>query len=282
LIVGTAALRPTAEAPQRPRPGATGSVAAVIPLRDLNPTRRRPVVTVLLIGVCIGVYFFIEPAGRNAVMHQTGATSSQQADTEFTYEYAAIPCEVVHDRPLTASEVTNGCQRHAAGTPVFPHKNVWLAVLFSMFLHASLLHIGGNMLFLWIFGNNIEDRFGPVAYLIFYLVAGLFATGAYVLVNADSTVPLLGASGAIAGVMGAYLVFFPRAPIRTLILIPPIILWPRVPAWALLVVWFVSQFFLSPGSGVAWVAHVAGFAFGALVGMVVGSRGAPAPAPRVP
>jgi membrane associated rhomboid family serine protease len=137
-----------------------------------------------------------------------------------------------------------------------------------MFLHGSLLHIGGNMLFLWIFGNNVEDRFGHVPYLIFYLVAGVVATFVYVLSNPLSTAPLLGASGAIAGVMGAYLVLFPRVPIRTLILIPPIILWPRLPAWVLLLVWFVSQFFLSPGSGVAWTAHVGGFVFGTLVAWV--------------
>jgi membrane associated rhomboid family serine protease len=247
----------------------------VIPLRDLNPTARTPVITVLLIGVCVAVYFLIEPAGRVVALHQPTAISSQQADAEFTYQYAAIPCELVHDRPLTASELTSGCQSHPSGGPLFPHKNVWLAVLFSMFLHASLLHIAGNMLFLWIFGNNVEDRLGHVGYLVFYLAAGLIATGAYVLVNASSTVPLLGASGAIAAVMGTYLVFFPRAPIRTLILIPPIILWPRLPAWVLLTVWFVLQFVLSPGSGVAWVAHVAGFAFGAVVGWLLGPRRTP-------
>ena len=249
----------------------------MIPLRDRNPTARPAIVTLLLIAVCAAVYFLIEPAGRVATLHQTTAGSQQQADAEFTYQYAAIPCEVVHDKPLTDRELTNGCQSHPTGTPVFPHKNVWLALVVSMFLHASLLHIGGNMLFLWIFGNNVEDRMGHVGYLVFYLVAGLLATGAYIVVNSTSTVPVLGASGAIAAVMGAYLVFFPRAPVRTLILFPPIILWPRVPAWALLLVWFVSQFFLSPGSGVAWVAHVTGFAIGALTAWVIGPGGARAP-----
>jgi membrane associated rhomboid family serine protease len=241
----------------------------------MNPTARTPVVTVLLIGVCVVVYFLVEPAGRVVALHQPATVSREQADAEFTYQYAAIPCELLHDRPLTVGELSSGCQRHPSGRPLFPHKNVWLAVLFSMFLHASLLHIGGNMLFLWIFGNNVEDRLGHVGYLGFYLAAGLVASGVYIVANADSTVPLLGASGAIAAVMGAYLVFFPRAPIRTLILVPPIILWPRVPAWLLLLVWFGSQFFLSPGSGVAWVAHVAGFAFGALVGWIVGPRRSP-------
>ena len=254
----------------------------MIPLRDLNPTARAPVVTLLLIAACVAIYFLIEPVGRIAALHEQSATSSQQADAEFTYQYAAIPCEVVHDRPLTAGEVTGGCQAHPAGAPVFPHKNVWLAVLFSMFLHASLLHIGGNMLYLWIFGNNVEDRFGHVGYLVFYFVAGIVATGAYILVNPHSTVPLLGASGAIAAVMGAYLVLFPRARIRTLILVPPIILWPRLAAWVVLAFWFVSQFFLSPGSGVAWVAHVAGFAFGVLLAWALGPRPAAVPATRRP
>ncbi len=186
----------------------------------------------------------------------------------------------MHDRPLTADEVVGDCQAHPTGPPIYPHKNVWLAILFSMFLHASLLHIGGNMLFLWIFGNNVEDRLGHVGYLVFYLVAGVIATGAYILVNADSTVPLLGASGAIAAVMGAYLVSFPRARIRTLILVPPIILWPRLRAWVVLAFWFVSQFFLSPGSGVAWVAHVAGFTFGVLLAGALGLGRAPARAAR--
>ncbi len=244
----------------------------MIPLKDVNPTRTAPVVTVLLIAACVAVYFFLEPVGKAAVFrHSTGA-SVQQADADFSYHYAAIPCELTRDRPLTTGDLEAGCERTPEGAPLFPKKNVWLAVLYSMFLHGSLLHIAGNMLFLWIFGNNVEDRMGHVRYLLFYLVAGAVATAAYVAVNFTSTEPLLGASGAIAGVMGAYLVFFPRARVRTLILLPPIILWPRIPAWVMLTLWLVSQFFLSPGSGVAWVAHVGGFAFGLLVGWVLSPR----------
>ena len=114
-------------------------------------------------------------------------------------------------------------------------------------------------------GIALVSRVGLPA-MLGYLLAGVVATAAYVASNALSTEPLLGASGAIAGVMGVYLVYFPRAPIRTLILIPPLILWPRVPAWLLLILWFVSQFFVSPGSAVAWTAHVGGFLFGAGVG----------------
>jgi membrane associated rhomboid family serine protease len=244
----------------------------VIPIKDTNPTVRRPVVTMFLIGVCVVVYFFVEPIGKVAFVRQSTSLSVQQADTDFTYEHAAIPCELIRDRPLTTGDLQSGCQRTRSGTPLFPHKNVWLAVLYSMFLHASLLHIAGNMLFLWVFGNNVEDRMGHIPYLIFYVAAGVVATGAFVLSSRYSTTPLLGASGAIAGVMGAYLVNFPRAPVRTLILIPPIILWPRLPAWLLLLFWLGSQFLISPNSGVAWVAHVAGFAFGAAVGWAWRSR----------
>jgi membrane associated rhomboid family serine protease len=244
----------------------------VIPLKDSLPTARRPVVTFFLIGACVVVYFFVQPIGKVTVLRQSSSMSVQQADIDFTYQHAAIPCELVRDRPLTTGDIRLSCPRTAAGSPIFAHKNVWLAVLYSMFLHASLLHIGGNMLFLWIFGNNVEDRMGHIPYLIFYLVAGAVATGAFVLSSPYSTAPLLGASGAIAGVMGAYLVNFPRSRVRTLILVPPIILWPRIPAWVLLVFWFGSQFFISPNNGVAWVAHVAGFVFGAVVGLAWRSR----------
>jgi membrane associated rhomboid family serine protease len=244
----------------------------VIPLKDTNPTTRRPVVTVFLIGVCVVVYFLVEPIGKVTILRQSTPQSTQQADADFTYRHAVIPCELTRDRPLTVGDLQSGCPKTASGPPIFADKNIWLAVLYSMFLHASLLHIGGNMLFLWIFGNNVEDRMGHLPYLLFYLIAGVVATGAFVLSSPHSTAPLVGASGAIAGVMGAYLVTFPRSPVRTLILIPPIILWPRLPAWILLLFWFGSQFFVSPTEGVAWVAHVAGFAFGAAVGLAWGGR----------
>ena len=160
-----------------------------------------------------------------------------------------------------------------ASREAFPRKNVFLAVLYSMFLHANLLHIAGNMLFLWIFGNNIEDRMGWIGYPIFYLVSGVVAAATQFAVGPNSTVPVVGASGAIAGVMGAYLVLFPRVRIRALIFIIP----ADVPAYVLLTFWFVLQFFTSPSSGVAWVAHVGGFVFGAIVAFVLRNRLRPAP-----
>ena len=255
----------------------------MIPLKDYNPTTRRAWITLGLILVNVFVYFLVQPHGQGNVDPQTEAIR----EAKFTYAHAAIPCEVTHGRPLTVDEVAatnnnndeNACADPslAASPELFPHKNVYLAVLYSMFLHASLLHIGGNMLFLWIFGNNIEDRLGWVGYPIFYIVCGLVAAATQFLVQPNSSVPVIGASGAIAGVMGAYLVLFPRVRIRTLFIIVIIPLIRDIPAAWLLVFWLVLQFFTSPSSGVAWIAHVGGFAFGAVVTFPFRNRLRPRP-----
>jgi membrane associated rhomboid family serine protease len=229
----------------------------VIPLHDVNPTHRRAVVTIVLIAVNVAVYFWVQP-------------NSDPADSaRFTYEHAAIPCEVTTNEPLSEVEVVTGtCNEVPEGAPIFPDKPVLLAILVSMFLHGSLLHLGGNMLFLWVFGNNIEDRYGRVLYLAFYLVGGLLATFAHIFTDASSTVPVVGASGAIAAVMGAYLALYPNVRIRTLFFFI-FIMFREISAKWLLTVWFVMQFFdaFNPSSGVAWAAHVGGFVFGVLVGL---------------
>ncbi len=230
----------------------------MIPLHDDNPTRRPPYITWLLIAACIVVYFGFQRTSPEA---------------EFTYERAAIPCEVVTGTPLTIDEITTSdCTRRDSQPPVFPAKNVFLALVTSMFLHGSLLHLGGNMLYLWVFGNNIEDTVGRVTFTLFYLVAGLAATFAHIALDPASTIPLIGASGAIAGVMGAYLVLFPRVRIRSVIIFV-FILFRDIEARWLLGIWFVSQFFINPNEGVAWAAHVGGFGFGVLAGLVWRARG---------
>ena len=247
----------------------------MIPLKDYNPTRRPAVVTVLLIAANVFVYFLIQRPGA-------------QNQTSFSFAYAAIPCELAEGRPLSTDELKrtfNGdgaeaCDR-AAGradpSPLrFPQKHVYLAVLYSMFLHGSLLHIASNMLFLWVFGNNIEDRMGVVGFVAFYLASGIVATLAHVAVQPNSTVPVVGASGAIAGVMGAYLVLFPNVKIRSL-LIYFLVLIRDIPAKWLLGFWFLLQFFTNPAEGVAWVAHVGGFLFGAVVALLLRDRLRPAP-----
>jgi len=249
----------------------------MIPLVDENPTRRRPWATLLLIVACTCVYFFVQPVGRHGLF-QFGPRSIDVRELEFSLGRAAIPCELTKGRPLTEDEVTltyRGGDTHACGKgrasspPHVKDKTIWLGLLYSMFLHGSIAHLAGNMLFLWVFGNNIEDRKGPLRYLLLYLVAGVVATMVHVTIYPDSTVPLIGASGAIAGIMGAYLVWFPRARVKSMIALGPIVLFRRISASWLLGFWFVSQLLLVRGaSDVAWAAHVGGFAFGAIVGLL--------------
>ena len=221
----------------------------MLPLRDDNPVRRPPVVTWVNVGLCVAVYMFWQPTpfGENATDHAE--------DTEFNVRHAAIPCEVTQGRPLTVDELSAtfpqgddaACGAGSPSSPEFdPGKNVYLAVLVSMFLHGSLIHLGGN--------------------LLFYLSGGVIAALAHVAVRPDSTVPVVGASGAIAAVMGAYLVWFPNVRVRTLIIFYFVTLFDIRAKW-ILGFWFVLQFFTSPNSGVAWVAHVGGFAFGVVVGL---------------
>ena len=224
--------------------------------------------TALLIVVCVGTFVFIQPSATRGINEPT--TADLIAEIEFSYEYAAIPCELTQGRPLAVAEITrtqvrgdfDACDHTPEGPVPFPDKQVWLAVVVSMFLHGGWFHLAGNMVFLWVFGNNIEDHLGIIRYLLFYVAAGVVATATHVVLQVDSTVPLVGASGAIAGVMGAYLVWFPWARVRTLVLLGVIPVWPRLPAALLLTVWFVTQFWTHPDAGVAWAAHVGGFVFG--------------------
>ena len=240
----------------------------MFPLWDENPTKRPAVVTIGLIIICVAAFFLVQPQ------------DTVQGDIEFTYEYAAVPCEVMQGRPLTVdetNETVSGVDQTACDDDVadsdsryFPDKNVFLALVTSMFLHGSLMHLGGNMLFLWVFGNNVEDHVGRFKYILFYLAAGVVATIAHVLAQVDSTIPVIGASGAIAGVMGAYAVWFPKAQVRTIV----VVMLVRLPAIVPLVVWLGSQFFIGPDEGVAWMAHVGGFVFGAAVALLVrGAKG---------
>ena len=258
----------------------------VVPFHDVNPVRRTPWVTYLLIAANIGV-FLLTPAVSTAGVEQAGLDELCELQA-FYDRYAAIPAELVDNRQLpeaTTGEV--GVGERGAGCVVDRpdyQKIPALSVLFSMFLHGGWLHLLGNMLFLFVFGNNIEDRFGRFRFLLFYLLCGYVAAYGYALANADSTVPLVGASGAVSGVLGAYLVLFPRA--RVWSLVPVLLFIPlRLPAWLVLGVWFALQWVYSAGyavseaGGVAYVAHVLGFVAGMLVALPVAAR-RPRPAYR--
>jgi membrane associated rhomboid family serine protease len=223
----------------------------VLPIRDVNPTRITPFVTLGLIAACVVVFF----------LFQNQPTQGEQV--EFLYRRAAIACEIRTGQPLTAPEINRDVCEAETGDPVFSDKSPWLAVLTSMFLHGDLAHLLFNMWSLWIFGNNVEEAFGHMRFVLLYLMGGVVATMAFVLANPDSTVPLVGASGAIAAALGAYAVLFPAHRILTLLgwfLVP-------LPAILFLAFWFFAQFGLG-GTGVAWEAHVGGFVFGLAVALL--------------
>ena len=217
----------------------------MFPLKDINPTRITPFVTVGFIVANLLVFFVIQS-------QQTVAERE-----EFLYRRAAIGCEITTLQPLSAEEILTGRCLSGSEEPVFPEKIPLFSVLTSMFLHGGIAHVVFNMWFLWIFGNNVEEAFGRLRYILMYIAGGVGATLTFVAVNPDSTISLVGASGAIAAVLGSYAVLFPGHRVLSLLgwfIVP-------VPAAVFLGVWFVLQFGLG-GTNVAWEAHAGGFAFG--------------------
>jgi membrane associated rhomboid family serine protease len=265
----------------------------VIPIRDANPTKRLPVITLALIAANVAAFVLWQPT--------LGGTDVEQQ--LFFYCQAEIPWEVSHQENLAEGgrearlAIDEDLGQPGIGTAIqdavetdCPDKS-WLASIFvAMFLHGGWLHLAGNMLFLWIFGNNVEDRLGYIVYPLFYVLGGLAAAGLQLAFDTNSTIPSLGASGAIGGILGAYLVLFPGARVLTLIFFF-FITWIELPASVVLGVWFVMQFFsgvgqlgVEVGGGVAYWAHVGGFAFGALVAWLFYRRrgGVTPPAYRLP
>ncbi len=235
---------------------------SLIPLSDANPTRRFPIVTVAFIVMNVVAFFALEPG-----------FGTSPAAQDYFFENEAIPCQLQDNCVAEARDARTFVPEGLIPDRSFP--SFLGALLLSTFLHAGFLHIAGNMLFLWVFGNNIEDYLGKVKFVIFYLAAGLAAGFAHVLGNLEgipSLVPAVGASGAVSGVMGAYLVLYPRARVNTLV--PLVFIWTviQLSAWVVLGLYFVLQFFTSPDAGVAWMAHVGGFVFGAVAILVLGGR----------
>ncbi|MEV5438906.1 rhomboid family intramembrane serine protease [Streptomyces sp. NPDC052682] len=259
----------------------------VIPVHDVNPVRRTPWVTYALIAANI-VVFLLTPGIVGSV---TGESSLAQLChlQAFLDQYAAVPRELIHHQmPRLVPTGAIGVGPQGPGCVVGPpgyDKSPELSVLTAMFLHGSWLHLLGNMLFLYIFGNNIEDRMGHIRFTLFYLVCGYAAAYVFALANSGSGDPLIGASGAIAGVLGAYLVLYPRA--RVWVLVPFLIFLPlRLPAWIVLGFWFVLQAVYSSGEAVtqagtvAYLAHVAGFVAGMLIAWPLRPGTPPPPEPR--
>jgi membrane associated rhomboid family serine protease len=205
-----------------------------LPLHDENATRRVPVLTVLLIALNVVVFAY--------------QALSPQSLTYFVLRMGAIPYEITH---FTAYR----------GYPV-ERISPLLALFASMFLHGSLFHLLGNMLYLWIFGNNVEDFLGRVRFVLFYFISGLSAAVTHIVTSPNSTVPMIGASGAIAGILGAYFVLYPGARVQTLVFIWII----PLPAAIILGMWFLGQILnVGIGGGVAWFAHIGGFLTGLIL-----------------
>ena len=232
----------------------------MIPISDENPVLRTPWVNYAILATLFAVWLLVERGGTDQLAMATAVC-----------EYGLVPGELSGRAPL------------GSGIPIGPNMACviddmainWLTPITSMFLHGGWGHILGNSLFLWVFGNNIEDSMGHLRFLVFYLVCGVAAALAHVLVDPASPVPTVGASGAISGVLGAYLVLYPRVRVKTLVPIIVIFTIVRLPAWAILILWFAYQVVAGlpqllsvsqeVSGGVAVWAHIGGFVAGALL-----------------
>ncbi len=214
-----------------------------IPLKDDNPTRHFPYVTVFFIGLNILIFLF--------------QLLSPQGIHYYVYKMGAIPYEITHFQSIHYFPWIS--------PDYFPRLSPPLTLISSIFLHGGIFHLLFNMLYLWIFGNNVEDFLGPVRFILFYLLSGLGASFTHIIFNFNSQYPMIGASGAIAGILGAYLILYPRAKILTLVFPIFFIQIIRIPAAVVLGLWFLLQVLNIGGGGVAWFAHIGGFLMGILL-----------------
>jgi membrane associated rhomboid family serine protease len=266
----------------------------MIPIKDNIPTDRLPVVTLVLIVANVIVYLL-------TIRH--GGSLFGGPDTQEVLKYGAIPRALTHSGthcaevvrqtlsgPSQPEVLCNSKLLAANGIAAENSLPAWQTVFTSMFMHASILHIGGNMLFLWIFGNNVEDSMGPVKFFGFYILGGIAAMALQVAISPNSTVPTIGASGAIAAVLGGYIVLYPRARILSLVFIVFFFTVAELPTWVMLGIWFAEQAVFAAvgltnptggGGGVAYFAHVGGFVFGLLTIKLLATKVKTIP-PRIP
>jgi membrane associated rhomboid family serine protease len=226
----------------------------VIPLRDANPVRRTPIVTIAIIVACVAAFAYRLGAESNA---------GEAGVEDLFFQFGIVPAQLM-----------------AAWNAGDFFSEETLAVFTSMFLHVNLIHLAGNLIYLWIFGNNIEDRLGRLWFVLFYLAGGVAAAAAQIAIDPRSEVPMVGASGAISAVLGAYIILFPGARILSLVFLGFFYQLVEVPAIIVLGLWFVLQLIDGVGSlglagaegGVAFFAHIGGFVAGVLVGLLVRGR----------
>jgi membrane associated rhomboid family serine protease len=266
----------------------------MFPLRDNIPLARFPLVTAVLVAINVVVYLLEIRHGGSFFQGPTADVAVRYGAIPYEFTHPGVHCSLVAVQTLEGIGETVTCPGRreslalavAGGEPSQPA--TWATAFTSMFLHGSFLHIFGNMLFLAIFGPTVEDSMGRARFLAFYLLGGLVALAAQVLVSPDSTTPTLGASGAIAAVLGGYVLLYPRARVLTLVFIVFFVTVIEVPASFLLGFWFLQQLIFGAagltgpvggGEGVAYFAHIGGFAFGLLLIRLFTRRDRPGPPP---
>jgi membrane associated rhomboid family serine protease len=230
----------------------TYNVHKVIPISDINPARNTPVISRIFMFATVGVFLLIQPKNQIELFN-------------FFYQYSAIPCELVNFSPISESQFYNNDCFNNQSNSIVPEKNLLISVISANFFHANFIHILGNLWSFWIFGNNVEDKLGKFRFIIFLIFIGIISISVHTYLNQDSLIPIVGASGIVSGLMGAYVFMFPNA--RLLVLVPFGFLFPTtIKAKFFMVFWFLSQILISiSDQNISWEAHVGGFVFGYLL-----------------
>ena len=224
----------------------------MIPISDINPAKNTPVISRIFMFITIGVFLLVQPKNQIDLIN-------------FFYQYSAIPCELITFSPLSESQFySNDCLNNTTA-PIFQNKNLVLSIVFANFFHANFIHILGNLWSFWIFGNNIEDVLGRARFIIFLFMTGLFSMFAHVILNFNDINPIVGASGVVSALMGAYVYLFPNA--QLLVLVPFGFLFPTtIRAKFFMIFWFFSQIVIAlQNNNISWEAHIGGFLIGYLV-----------------
>ena len=231
----------------------------MIPISDINPAKNSPVISRVFMFITIGVFLLVQPKNQIDLIN-------------FFYQYSAIPCELVTFSPLSESQFySNDCLNNTKA-PIFQNKNLVLSIVFANFFHANFIHILGNLWSFWIFGNNVEDKLGKVRFTIFIIFIGFLSIAVHIYLNQNSLTPIVGASGIVSGLMGAYVYMFPNA--RLLVLVPFGFLFPTtIKAKFFMIFWFLSQILISiTDQNISWEAHVGGFVFGYLLLRIINNK----------
>ena len=231
----------------------------MIPISDINPAENTPYITRFFIFFTIAVYILLQPKNGTDLFN-------------FFYEFSAIPCEIQKGVPLSANQFYSNDCMVTIDNVIFANKNLMLSLLTANFLHANLLHLVGNLWSFWIFGNNIEDKLGNLKFIIFLILAAGGSIGTHIFLNYSDLNPIVGASGIVSALMGAYLYRFPNA--KLLVLVPFGIIFPTtIKAKYFMAFWFASQVLISlQNNNISWEAHIGGFFVGYLTMRLINNR----------